>query len=455
MPEMNAHAPITPQPPRRTRIRRDFVKLLLLLLGSTLFAIVIVRYLSHSHLTAAERREEEALKAAAREPSARPEALAKRLADEHSLAQVRQRAALAPAGGTPLDDPGIPEGQPGRRGDGPLPPGFSVPGADHDRLSGQDRLALQRQAEQLDNQSLVAWEDRNSTQGTAPGTVSPVTVQRSTGAPANFVDQSEPSGQDAREGRVAGPVVSPDNSGLSTPETGRALTGNLPAHARNAQWLAGESGDAQDQPLSPVAVASPYMVVEGTPINTVMLGGTKSDLPGTFRALVDHDIVDTIHGECVLIPKGTKIIGRTHDDVAIGQERLLLAGTRMIWPNGASMSLTRMPGADPDGDAGLTADVNNHFFRIFGSTLLIAGVAAWIGHNQPQSTGTTINVNGGGANDLSAAAAQSLSQTTQTILQRNMNIQPTLTTAPGQRMVIVTARDMMIPPELVASTCSQ
>jgi type IV secretion system protein VirB10 len=53
----------------------------------------------------------------------------------------------------------------------------------------------------------------------------------------------------------------------------------------------------------------------------------------------------------------------------------------MIWPNNASLSLTKMPGADPNGDAGLTADVNNHFFKIFGSTLLIGGVAAWVGRN--------------------------------------------------------------------------
>nr|WP_246217541.1 hypothetical protein [Paraburkholderia panacisoli] len=58
------------------------------------------------------------------------------------------------------------------------------------------------------------------------------------------------------------------------------------------------------------------------------------------------------------------------------------------------MRLDGLSGANPNGEAGVTADVNNHFFRIFGSTFLIAGVAAWIGHNQAQPTGTTINING-------------------------------------------------------------
>lgn len=101
----------------------------------------------------------------------------------------------------------------------------------------------------------------------------------------------------------------------------------------------------------------------------------------------------------------------------------------------------------------MSADVNNHFSRIFGSTFLIAGVAAWIGHNQSQSNGTTINVNGGMTTDLSSAAAQSLSQTTQTILQRNMNIQPTLRLEPGQRITFIVQRDTMLPPGVTDGSC--
>ncbi|TAM48871.1 MAG: TrbI/VirB10 family protein [Paraburkholderia sp.] len=420
---MNQPAPLTQQPPRRTRIRRDFVKLLLLLLGCTLFAIVIVRYLSHSHLTAAERREQEELRAAAKEPAARPETLAKRLEDQRNLAQARLHAAQAPAGGTPFDDTGIPKGKPG---DGPLPPGFKVPNGNGEHLSAQDRLALQRQAEQLDNQSLVAYEDTSSRQSNPAGGVnslSNVVAGLTAAAEANSANAAASEGAD------------------------------LPNRTQNVSRLAAGANNTSSAPLAPVPSPSPYLVKEGTPINTVMLGGTNSDLPGTFRALVDHDIVDGTTGQCVLIPKATMVVGITHSDIAIGQERLLVAGTRMIWPNGASMSLTKMTGADPNGNAGLTSDVNNHFFKIFGSTLLIAGVAAWVGHNQSQPTGTTINVNGGSSNDMSAAAADSLSQTTRAMLQRNMNIQPTLTTRPGQRMVIVTTRDMVIPPNIVHRYC--
>ena len=100
--------------------------------------------------------------------------------------------------------------------------------------------------------------------------------------------------------------------------------------------------------------------------------------------------------------------------------------------------------------------VNNHFFKIFGSTFLIAGIAQYIGRNQSQPTGTTLNINGGGgATGLTSAAGQAVSQTTQTILQRNSNIQPTLRLDPGQKLVFITKAPIRIPPNTVAGECYQ
>ncbi|WP_335668726.1 TrbI/VirB10 family protein [Burkholderia pseudomallei] len=242
----------------------------------------------------------------------------------------------------------------------------------------------------------------------------------------------------------------------SDPATGSTIplpTNVATATARhNADWLKQQSNVADDEkPVVPVPIDSPYMVMGGTPIPSIILQGAKSDMPGTFRAMVDRDIYDSIDGSCKLIPKGTRILGRTSN---VGQDLMLMAATRMIFRH-ASMRLDGLSGNDPDGEAGVSADVNNHFFKIFGSTFLIAGVAAWIGHNQNQSSGTTINVNGGVSTDLSSAAAQSLSQTTQTILQRNMNIQPTLKLKPGQRITFITQRDMMLPPNVTDGNCNR
>ena len=198
------------------------------------------------------------------------------------------------------------------------------------------------------------------------------------------------------------------------------------------------------------------MVMPGTPIPVVLNQGVNSDMPGQYSATVDRDIYDSINGSCRLIAKGTRIVGASNSDVAIGQERMQMGAALMIFRNGASMVLDGLNGADPNGEAGVSADVNNHFFKIFGSTFLIAGIAQYIGRNQSQPTGTTLNINGGGgATGLTSAAGQAVSQTTQTILQRNSNIQPTLRLDPGQKLVFITKAPIRIPPNTVAGECYQ
>ncbi|MFP4893955.1 TrbI/VirB10 family protein [Paraburkholderia sp. EG304] len=436
----NSSAPLTQEPAKLTRIRRNLAKTLLIVLCSALLAIVLVHALSHPHETAAERREREQIEADARQPKASPDAIRKRLEDQRNLALARAgdvaSGASAPLGGTPLD--GIPKGAPGDDS-GPLPRNYRN-GGEASGTGDADRLALQRQIEAMQSQSLVAYEDTGSGTSNAPaGKVSPLD---------HIADNlSQHLDQQTAAGRAA-------TSSGESPASGRSsVSVSSATDHRNADWIR-QQGEGNDDsaPLVPVPVGSPYMVMGGTPIPTVILQGAKSDMPGTFRAMVDRDIYDSIDGSCLLIPKGTRILGRTNNDVAIGQDLMLMAATRMIFRH-ASMRLDGLTGNDPDGEAGVSADVNNHFFRIFGSTFLIAGVAAWLGHNQSQSNGTTININGGMSTDLSEAAAQSLSQTTQTILQRNMNIQPTLRLEPGQRITFITQRDMLLPPGTTDGSC--
>ena len=439
--------PITPEPQRQTRIRRNLTKTLLAAMCSALLAIVLIRHFSHPHETAAQRQQREELEASARDPEAQPDALRKRLEQQRALAEIRRNARQQPAsdpvaGAAPPGEAGIPKGRPGDDA-GPVPPGYHLPGAGTGGATDADRLARQRQAELMENQSLVAYEDTGG-----------ATRENSERSETSFdAMQTDLPRAISRERDAAPEDMQSQLSAVASRLT--HFSESSATAERNANWLETRGKDQQDAPLIPVPADSPYMVMGGTAIQTVALQGANSDMPGTFRAMVDRDIYDSINGTCRLIPKGTRIIGVTSNDVAVGQERMLIAATRMIFPNGASVQLDGLSGADPNGEAGVSADVNNHFLRIFGSTFLIAGVAAWIGHNQAQPTGTTININGGTSDTLTSAAAQSLSQTTQTILQRNMNIQPTLRLEPGQRITMITRRDMKLPPTLVDGSCLQ
>jgi type IV secretory pathway VirB10-like protein len=272
----NSGAPLTPEPPRLTRIRRNLAKTLLIALCSALLAIVLVHALSHPHETAAERRQREQIEADARQPKASPDALRKRLEDQRNLALARAgsdaTAASAPLGGTPLD--GIPRGIPGEDS-GPLPSGYHVPGRDS-TSSDADRLALQRQIEAMQSQSLVAYEDTGGDAGSASG-------QGSNGLSLDTLadglsrlspQRASTSASDAAGDRGA------TTSGFS------ALSAASATARRNVDWLAQQrqEGDDEEKPLVSTPISSPYMVMGGTPIPTVLLQGAKSDLPGSTTA---------------------------------------------------------------------------------------------------------------------------------------------------------------------------
>jgi type IV secretion system protein TrbI len=168
-------------------------------------------------------------------------------------------------------------------------------------------------------------------------------------------------------------------------------------------------------------------------------GGLNSDKPGEFRAIVSQDVYDTVKGTCKIIPAGTTLVGMYSADIAVGQERILTAFVRMQLPNGKTVSLMGMQGADPDGTAGNTGDVNNHFLKIFGGALVIGALSLRFNDNP-----TTTTVGPSGLVAYGNAAGQVATQTAQTILNRNQNIRPTITTEPGQKMMVQVKHDIVL-----------
>lgn len=171
------------------------------------------------------------------------------------------------------------------------------------------------------------------------------------------------------------------------------------------------------------------------------VGGLNSDKPGEFRASVSQDVYDTVKGDCKIIPAGTTLVGIYSADIAVGQERLLTAFVRMQLPNGKTVPLLGMQGADPDGTAGNTGDVNNHFLKIFGGALVIGALSLRFNDNP-----TTTTVGPAGLVAYGNAAGQVATQTAQTILNRNQNIRPTISTEPGQKMMVQVKHDIVLEP---------
>lgn len=188
-----------------------------------------------------------------------------------------------------------------------------------------------------------------------------------------------------------------------------------------------------------IAPASANILQAGAVIPAALITGIRSDLPGQITAQVTENIHDSPTGRILLIPQGTRIIGQYDNGVGFGQRRVLLAWNRLIFPNGRSIVLERLPGADAEGYAGLEDGVDYHWGELFKAAVLstILSVGA--------SAGTSA-----GDSDLVSAlregASDSISQTGRQIVQRQLNIAPTLTIRPGFPVRIIVTRDLVLEP---------
>jgi type IV secretion system protein VirB10 len=185
--------------------------------------------------------------------------------------------------------------------------------------------------------------------------------------------------------------------------------------------------------------ASPYIVQAGSVIPAALITGLRSDLPGQITAQVTEPIFDTPTGRSLLIPQGARLIGSYDSQVAFGQSRVLLVWTRLILPNGRSMVLERQPGADTAGNAGLEDEVDHHWLQLFKAAALstLLGVATEVGSNANDNEI---------ARALRRGAGDTLNQTGQQVVRRNLNIQPTLTIRPGFPVRVIVNRDLVLEP---------
>ncbi|OOC60090.1 TrbI/VirB10 family protein [Brucella intermedia] len=185
--------------------------------------------------------------------------------------------------------------------------------------------------------------------------------------------------------------------------------------------------------------ASPYIVQAGTVIAAALITGIKSDLPGQITAQVTEHVYDSPTGSHLLIPQGSRLIGQYDSQVAFGQSRVLLVWNRLIMPDGTSIVLERLQGADPQGFSGLEDGVDHHWGQLFKAAALstLLGIGTEIGSSDDE-------------NEIAKAIRESAQDTAsnvgQQIVRRQLNIQPTLTIRPGFPIRIIVQRDLLMQP---------
>ena len=184
---------------------------------------------------------------------------------------------------------------------------------------------------------------------------------------------------------------------------------------------------------------SPYEIKAGTVIPGIMITGINSDLPGNIVGQVRESVFDTVSGNYLLIPQGTKIFGTYDSNVSWGQNRVLIVWQRLIFPNGKSISLANMPGVDLTGHAGFSDKVNNHFGTLLKGVVLtsITGAGSAI---------VTNDENNDYESEAAKAAGIAIINVGNDFAEKALDVQPTIEIRAGYRFNIMVNSDMILTP---------
>jgi type IV secretory pathway VirB10-like protein len=196
------------------------------------------------------------------------------------------------------------------------------------------------------------------------------------------------------------------------------------------------------QMIKPV---SPHEIQAGTIIQANLLTAINTSLPGDVVAQVRTDIYDTVKGKEILIPKGSKVLGKYDSLVAYGQERILIAFDRIIFPNGNSIQLSNFIGSDDAGSSGFLANTNNHWSKVLGAAVISTSLSFGAGVASDRSSNPNAYYQNAQTGGMSGAAGN-ISQTGQVLANRAMDIQPTLTVAAGFNFNMIVNKDMVLEP---------
>ena len=184
---------------------------------------------------------------------------------------------------------------------------------------------------------------------------------------------------------------------------------------------------------------SPYQVMAGSVIAASLITGVNSDLPGEVTAQITENVYDSVSGQILLIPQGSRLIGTYDSVVAFGQSRALLVWQRIILPDGSSIEIDNLPATDAAGYAGLTDEVDYHTWALLKgvalSTLLGVGTQVTFGSQQSNLVQA-----------IRESTQQNVNQAGQRVVEKNLNIQPTITIRPGWPLRIVVHKDLVLRP---------
>lgn len=252
----------------------------------------------------------------------------------------------------------------------------------------------------------------------------------------------------ATETPIAAPAPPPSGpDALPIPQLLKEMQSNSISLAPVRNDSAETTHDRKEEVKNPAAVQAgsanaaagkTYVLFEGTILETVLINRLDGGFAGLVECLLSTDVYSNDR-QHLLIPAGAKLFGETKKVDTFGQTRLAVVFHRVLLPDGYSVSLDQFKGLNQIGDTGLRDQVNNHYLRIFGVSLAVGALGA------VSEAGTAGALNATGGDLMRQGFAVSTAQSAAQILDKFLNVMPTVTIREGHRVKVYLAGDLALP----------
>jgi type IV secretion system protein VirB10 len=320
---------------------------------------------------------------------------------------------------------------------GPSGAGAGVSPASMGQLNGaRSQIEMERQRAVANARVLTERLNQLSRQRGAATSVDTAAVGASPG-----VGESSPAGGSAGGGGYMTPSIPAMPTGYGS--SGASSSNSRPTRLNDAveQFDVKDKDEDRWSLNSSMSVPrSPYELRAGAVIPAILISGVNSELPGQIIAQLSENVYDTARGYSLLLPQGSRLIGEYTSNVGYGQSRLMVVWKRIVFPDAKALDIGAMPGTDGAGYGGMKDQVNNHYFRLFAGAVMLSAIEAAVIKSQPQSG---ISLYPTTQQALDQSLGNQLGQTATQLIQRNMNIAPTLNIRPGYRLNVMVTKDMV------------
>src|SRR5438270_1043978 len=230
-----------------------------------------------------------------------------------------------------------------------------------------------------------------------------------------------------------------DLSGLQIPNfTAVGAAGAPSAQSTPAQ---AEIPHKRTNPNFNQAIGKDYVVFEGTVLETALVTRLNGEFSGPIICMLTNNIYshDCQHP---LIPSVTKVLGETKRVEGFGQTRLAVTFHRLIMPDGYSVDLDQFKGLNQIGETGLKDQVNHHYFQIFGASVAVGAIA---GLAEAGTNTSSVGLPQTSTDAYRQGVAASLAQSSTHILDRFLNLLPTITIREVYRVMVYLMQDLLVP----------